>query len=724
LADIVDRKIVDDHLARVLASDGFRNSPRLSRFLQHIVAASANGSTAPLKEYSIGVDVFDKPPSFDPRFDSTVRGEAAKLRQKLHQYYDSMGRDDLIRIEIPKGGYSATFQAQHLKTGSQRRPYAILASIVAIALALWWINRPAPPLADLTRLTNDIGLTVFPALSPGGDLLVYASDRSGRGDLDLWIQPRGGGEPQRITDDPTDDYAPSFSPDGSAIAFRSEREGGGIYVVPAMGGDARLLAKGGHHPRYSPDGNWIAYSISSTRLFPNAPGSGQMFIMTSRGGTPIRVRPEFASAHHPVWSRDGKYLLFAGLREEYGSSGTEPGADLWVTPIEGGDAVKTGAFPQLNKLGLRRPYWPRLPWTPWEWTQDSVLLSRSLKDAVDMWRVPVSPNSFQVNGAPERLTFGSGHEVSARVLPSGDIVFADTRQNDEIWSLPINADTGRVAGPMERLTQNEASDVWPSLSRDGRTLVYESFRTGSPAIWMRDLETGRERRLTIDEGTGWPEITPDGSTFFFMLPPSPKAYLSVWRAKPGDSPTEFCTDCEALSQFPGGAGFVYSTFSRPGQLRLIDASGITCPWLRHPTWSLRQPQASPDGEWVVFYASLAPELSRIYIVRFRKDTPPPQGDWIAVTEGSFLETVPLWSPDGNRIYFASNRDSYQCIWSVALDPRSKRPIAPPAALAHFHKAALPMGNPGMTRRGMSVARGRIVFPLQEQTGNIWLLHPR
>src|SRR5262245_52863813 len=87
-------------LARVLASEGFRNSPRLSRFLHYLVEASLQGASDSIKEYSIGVDVFEKPPSFDPRSDSTVRAEASKLRLKLRLYYETEGRDDPCVIEI------------------------------------------------------------------------------------------------------------------------------------------------------------------------------------------------------------------------------------------------------------------------------------------------------------------------------------------------------------------------------------------------------------------------------------------------------------------------------------------------------------------------------------------------------------------------------------------------------------------------------------------------
>jgi len=89
-----DAAQIREALARVLASEGFRGSPRLSRFLDYVVEASLVGSSHSLKEYSIGIDVFEKPKSFDPRSDSTVRGEASKLRLKLRLYYQTDGRDD------------------------------------------------------------------------------------------------------------------------------------------------------------------------------------------------------------------------------------------------------------------------------------------------------------------------------------------------------------------------------------------------------------------------------------------------------------------------------------------------------------------------------------------------------------------------------------------------------------------------------------------------------
>jgi len=98
-------------LDRVLASASFRASPQLSRFLRYAVECTLQGEGAQLKEYRLGVDVMGRPSSYDPRKDPIVRLEARRLRAKLREYYESEGRHDLVRIEIPKGGYAAAFFA-------------------------------------------------------------------------------------------------------------------------------------------------------------------------------------------------------------------------------------------------------------------------------------------------------------------------------------------------------------------------------------------------------------------------------------------------------------------------------------------------------------------------------------------------------------------------------------------------------------------------------------
>src|SRR5690349_6229286 len=97
---------VDDQLDRILRSDAFRQADRLKRFLTFIVREMTAGRGSELKEYVIGVQVFRKEESFDPRTDPIVRVQARRLRAKLVRYYREEGRADTIVIELPKGGYA------------------------------------------------------------------------------------------------------------------------------------------------------------------------------------------------------------------------------------------------------------------------------------------------------------------------------------------------------------------------------------------------------------------------------------------------------------------------------------------------------------------------------------------------------------------------------------------------------------------------------------------
>jgi len=97
-------------LERVLGSVAFRQVDRLKRFLNFIVSESLAGRGHQLKEYVIGVQVFDKDSSFDPRADPIVRVQARRLRARLVRYYREEGGTDAIVIELPKGGYAPVFK--------------------------------------------------------------------------------------------------------------------------------------------------------------------------------------------------------------------------------------------------------------------------------------------------------------------------------------------------------------------------------------------------------------------------------------------------------------------------------------------------------------------------------------------------------------------------------------------------------------------------------------
>jgi TolB-like protein/Flp pilus assembly protein TadD len=169
-AQEIPAEMLEKHLERVLASPGFARNERLSRFLRFIAQEERNGRGSELKESLIGVEVFGRKPGFDPKQDSTVRSEAAKLRARLAEYYDSEGKDDALIIELPKGGYVPRFRRIEPQTSTQDgrrtgrfqvRRIALAAGLVLVSAAIgFWLWKPgASPVSiavlPLTNLSSD-----------------------------------------------------------------------------------------------------------------------------------------------------------------------------------------------------------------------------------------------------------------------------------------------------------------------------------------------------------------------------------------------------------------------------------------------------------------------------------------------------------------------------------------------------------------------------------------
>jgi len=134
------------HLERVLTSVTFRQVDRLKRFLNFIVSEALAGRGDQLKEYVIGVQVFDKDSSFDPRADPIVRVQARRLRARLVRYYREEGGADAIVIELPKGGYAPVFKNRDASVSGRRSMAPTLAGQNTIAVQLLADHSPGQDL--------------------------------------------------------------------------------------------------------------------------------------------------------------------------------------------------------------------------------------------------------------------------------------------------------------------------------------------------------------------------------------------------------------------------------------------------------------------------------------------------------------------------------------------------------------------------------------------------
>jgi len=111
-AEDFSEKQVREQLQRILSIPSFKNSSILSGFLKFVLDEALTGRAQELKEYTIGVNVLSRPSNFNPQLDPIVRIHAGRLRRALNEYYHEAGKNDLIRIEIPKGGYAPLFHSQ------------------------------------------------------------------------------------------------------------------------------------------------------------------------------------------------------------------------------------------------------------------------------------------------------------------------------------------------------------------------------------------------------------------------------------------------------------------------------------------------------------------------------------------------------------------------------------------------------------------------------------
>ena len=104
-----DRDDIHRELQEILASPHFCNSRRYPALLKYIVENTLAGNSEMLKERTLGVEVFDRPPSFDTNTDTVVRYTAGEVRKRLSLYYHEVEPKRAIQISLPPGSYIPEF---------------------------------------------------------------------------------------------------------------------------------------------------------------------------------------------------------------------------------------------------------------------------------------------------------------------------------------------------------------------------------------------------------------------------------------------------------------------------------------------------------------------------------------------------------------------------------------------------------------------------------------
>jgi hypothetical protein len=697
--------VVREQLSRLLRNPSFADSARASQLIEYLVERVLHGEAGDLKEFTLAADVFGRGSDFDPKLDSIVRAQVSRLRAKLLEYYEGDGSRDPVRFDLPRRGYALRLSANSpapvsSHAGSQRKQRywktaALLAAVAAIAILSGDLRHQprAVPTLSLTRLTPEVPPVMHPSISRDGKLLSYSQVRQD-GSIDIYVQQMAGGPPLKIVG-PRFNSQQSLSPDGSRVVFASYENGGGIYVVPALGGSPKRVAPLGQLPSFSADGKWVIYG----RYFPVR---REVYVVPASGGEPRRMHPEFDQAYWAMWAPDGETYFFNGRskpREE---------TDYWIASLDGSRLVATGLRRKFSSLGLANSdIWLAVM----QWVKDWLYVETNDGDVQKLWRIRIDPQTWGLGETPELLGSFLARQPQPSIAENGQFVVANLFNRYSDWIAPLDPHNGRLRGAMRPVTDDIDQTQPELLSGDGRHIVYATRGRGVVAYWRKDLTSGV---ASIIQVTPAPSkigaISYDATRLYYEA--GAGAGSAVYRAGITEGAGQkLCQRC-CLLAVSADEKMLLSCPPEPAggiALRRLGAGGVT--ELLPPGVSTRGLfQFSPDGQWLAFSQTSDWVQGRIFIVPVRNQSVAP-GDWIVVADEPGLNVGPAWSLDAQILYFRSNRDGRSRVWAQRLDPRTKHPLGQPIDIYEDESVPWELYQPTVAANMMLLRRSKLTSGL-------------
>lgn len=425
---------------------------------------------------------------------------------------------------------------------------------------------------------------------------------------------------QRVAD-------PQISPDGTALAvvvgavdYEANRVNTDLWLQP-LGPDG--LAKGvarqltsapkhDRHPRWSPDGNWLAFES-------NRDGEFQIYILPTSGGEAVRLTSIAGGATQPMWSRKGDALAF--VSSVFPEFSTLPFAEAEAANRarqKARDDSKVKARIVTNLLYRH--------WDSWVDNKRQHLFVMAVSNGVAANPRNVTPGDR--DGIPSSRTFSAGDEYD--FSPDGEF-FAHTATpvpvREEAWKTDheiLLVDLGKSAGNPRSITpDNPAADGLPRFSPDGKLLAYRAqrragFEADRWELWILDLTRNERRSVTgsFDSSVESYDWSPDGKILY--LEAEAKGTQVLWsvpvgggEVRPlvrGGSNGEFCVSRDNRWLY-----FTRSHLTRPAEVFRVATSGGEADVVTHfndartREWQRQEPESvtvdgadgTPVQMWVV-----------------------------------------------------------------------------------------------------------------------------
>lgn len=498
--------------------------------------------------------------------------------------------------------------------------------LVGILLSL----QVAGQTTKVTRITsvNDS----YPTLSPDGKTLMFQSDRSG--DVEIWSMHIDGSQLKKLTSSPGYDGNPSWSPDGKSIAFASSRDRDlEVYTMDINGGNQRRLtdSQGNDgHPHWYPDGSRIIFNSARMSDVSAHKFIDEIFSMKPDGSDINQITDLKSVSTYASVSPDGRWIVFRGSTNtpafawDMRSGSNMLNSEIFVMDIGGNNAINISNCASFDG-------WPM-------WSPDShkVVFASNRTG---------KPNSGQlytcnVDGSElQKLTDYPGAVAQPSWSNDGKHIYAyqlwetPDEQYGYVVEIPVTIDDKTII-PGRPRAATSVSDSYPSASPDGKTLVFQSNRTGNTELYSIDTDGKNLKQLTSTTSPNYGPVW------------SPKGDLIVFAS-------ERDNDSEIYVMKPDGSA----------QRRVTNMKGDDS----HPHWF-------PDGSRIIFNSSFeTPDQTKDWSLQFH-DVYSIKVDGTDVrryTENKTVTTYPSMSPDGKLIAVRKVTDAQAINWDMSLNKRSR-----------------------------------------------------